>query len=304
LPHARFNLPSKIRQHCLLGAALLGAVMIFSQAQQHFATLLSQPLFSQTRFPDSESACAQATLAQEQPLPDFTAFRDTHEKKQAFFEYIVPVIEARNKAVLAERAQLLDIDNTLRVRGSLSPRQREQLQALALEYAVESTDESAAAVVEQLLKRVDMVPISLAVSQSATESAWGSSRFAQQGNNLFGEWCFREGCGIVPGKRRVGAFHEVARFESPEESVDSYIRNLNTHPSYAEFREIRDRMRAQNQPLNGAALAAGLQEYSERGDHYVRELRTMILRNKLQRFDAQRVPSTPRMAANKKTIDA
>jgi Bax protein len=291
------NLSPSIRQRYVLGAAFCGAVLVF---------LLAQHLFPQQYGAPSEPLRFEAP-GHEQPLPDFSAFRDTREKKQAFFEYIVPVIEARNAAVLADRERVLALEKTLHQRRSLSTAQREQLQALVSDYAVEPPDQPPAALIDQLLKRVDMVPVSLAVSQSATESAWGSSRFAQKGNNLFGEWCFREGCGIVPGKRRTGAFHEVARFESPQESVDSYIRNLNTHPSYAEFREMRDRMRAQNKPLNGAALAEGLQDYSERGDRYVHELRSMILRNKLQRFDAKPVPATkdmPPTASAPKPIDA
>jgi Bax protein len=105
------------------------------------------------------------------------------------------------------------------------------------------------------------------------------------GNNLFGQWCFDQGCGIVPESRRAGMTHEVARFNSPAESIASYMRNLNTNYAYREFRELRQVMRDESQPLSGIKLAEKLDRYSTRGIAYVQALKSMILINDLRRYD-------------------
>jgi Bax protein len=131
-----------------------------------------------------------------------------------------------------------------------------------------------------LIHRVDIVPVPLALAQSANESNWGTSRFAQQGNNFFGLWCFVEGCGLVPARRDKGATHEVASFKSVEESVAYYILNLNTLMAYQPLRTIRRQHRDQGKTLTGSAMAAGLINYSERGEDYVQDIQTMIRINK------------------------
>jgi Bax protein len=123
------------------------------------------------------------------------------------------------------------------------------------------------------------------MAQSANESAWGTSRFARKGNNFFGQWCFRKGCGLVPKQRDANKTHEVAAFDSPEESVKMYIRNLNSNSAYKSLRDLRAKLRRANKPVTGHALAAGLKHYSERGLEYVKELREMISFNKLARYD-------------------
>jgi Bax protein len=138
---------------------------------------------------------------------------------------------------------------------------------------------------DDLLRRVDAIPASLALAQSANESAWGTSRFAKDGSNFFGQWCYDAGCGLVPSKRNAGASHEVAVFDSPEESVASYLLNLNTNRAYTELRSIRASLRARNKEISGEALAAGLRKYSERGDAYVKELRSMIRYDDLGQYD-------------------
>ena len=139
---------------------------------------------------------------------------------------------------------------------------------------------------QALLKRVDVIPPSLVLAQAANESAWGTSRFAKSGFNYFGQWCFKKGCGIVPGKRDAGKEHEVAAFSSPRKSVGSYIRNLNSHPAYQSLRSIRIQLRSENKAITGIALAGGLSEYSARGSEYVEELRSIIRYNKLAKYDS------------------
>jgi len=124
--------------------------------------------------------------------------------------------------------------------------------------------------------RIDVIPTDLVLVQAANESAWGTSRFARQGYNFFGLWCFRKGCGFVPSRRKADAKHEVAKFPNLTRAVYTYLRNLNRHNAYRELRQIRANLRANNLPITGSDLAEGLVSYSERGHDYVEELQAMI----------------------------
>jgi Bax protein len=132
---------------------------------------------------------------------------------------------------------------------------------------------------------VDIVPISLALAQAATESGWGTSRFVIEGNNLFGEWCYEPGCGLTPLRRDEGRSHEVRSFTRPAQSVESYVRNINTHEKYRSFRLLREQMRKEERELSGLELAGELTQYSERRGAYVEEVREMIRFNNLEDND-------------------
>jgi uncharacterized FlgJ-related protein len=132
-----------------------------------------------------------------------------------------------------------------------------------------------------LLQRVDTLPVSLVLAQAAIESGWGTSRFAREGNNLFGQWCFDPGCGLVPAARRTGARHEVAAYASVNDSIDAYLLNINTHSAYRDLRELRARARAEGREPTGLELATGLRSYSERGELYVQDVRSIIRGNGL-----------------------
>ncbi|HNP34273.1 MAG TPA: glucosaminidase domain-containing protein [Woeseiaceae bacterium] len=216
-------------------------------------------------------------------LPDFREFQAGPERKAAFFAFVQPLIEDENAAVLKVRRQLLAIADQEKP-GWL---ERRWLARLAAEYGLEDAEHSDSSLndrqlIAALLRRVDTVPLSLALAQSAKESGWGTSRFARKGNNLFGEWCFDQGCGHVPRARADDATHEVQAFLTPRRSVRSYVRNLNTHPEYAEFRRERAQLRNKNRPLSGILLAGTMSQYSERRDAYVEELKQLILSNKLE----------------------
>ena len=225
-------------------------------------------------------------LAGHEALPDFTAYQDVNEKKSAFFDFMLPLIKRENTriAVLREQLQALSADL-----DHLNSDQRQWLADLCNYYDLEVGDPDEMKPeewpIKQLLRRVDQVPPSLAMAQAANESAWGTSRFAEQGNNLYGQWCFKKGCGLIPTGRDDGADHEVARFDSPLHSVQRYIHNLNTHAAYRLFRKWRAEQRQQNQSLEGAAAAETLTRYSTRGEAYVEELQAMIRKNELQQYD-------------------
>ena len=122
------------------------------------------------------------------------------------------------------------------------------------------------------------------IAQAAKESGWGTSRFARQGNNYFGIWCFTRGCGLTPTRRDDNRSHEVATFDSVEEGVRYYIRTINSHFAYSDLRTMRARAREQDRQVYGDKLATGLISYSERGMLYVNEIRSMIQYNQLNRF--------------------
>lgn len=213
--------------------------------------------------------------------PDFTVYAAGDERKAAFFSYLLPMVEAENEAILSSRRALLAIID----KGEPGWAERLWLKRLARTYELADFNPEARDQLRVLKRRVDIVPSSLALAQAANESAWGTSRFARMGNNFFGQWCFRQGCGLVPNSRNEGATHEVAAFKTPRQSVRRYMNNINTHAAYLPLRQVRERLRAEGQPITGLALASTLQRYSERGQAYVDELKGMIRSNELHTLD-------------------
>lgn len=215
-------------------------------------------------------------------LPDFSNYQDSTEKKAAFFSFLYPRIVLANSRILIERDYL----GSLTEKDTLSKQEHSWLAAQSKRLRVEEEPGSPAQFA-LLEKRLDVIPPSLILAQAANESAWGTSRFARRGNNLFGQWCFSKGCGLVPQSRVEGASHEVAAFPSPYHSVRAYIQNLNRHGSYQALRDTRLDDRQAGDPLSGLSLARGLISYSERGEEYVGEIRSMIRYNNLSFYDKE-----------------
>ncbi len=218
-------------------------------------------------------------------LPDFAAINQVDVKKQQFFDYLEDYIVAENEAIAAIRSELQAYAGVVASGAALSPRERDRVMALAELYRIETEELSERGIMDVLMRRVDVLPVSLALAQAANESAWGTSRFTLEGNNLFGQWCYEEGCGIIPRRRRDGATHEVKKFNSIAEAIEAYLLNINTHPSYRELRDMRETMRRRSNKLDPVQLALGLAEYSERGENYVDEVQTIIEQNNLQSRD-------------------
>lgn len=218
------------------------------------------------------------------PVPDFTRYEAGAERKQAFFNYLLPLVEQRNREILASREQLLTWSGN---RKDLGWWGSWRVESLAEYYAIGQFDLGSDDDWNTLLRRVDMVPPSLALAQAATESAWGTSRFAREGNNFYGEWCYVKGCGLVPDQREDGKYHEVADFDSPRDSVASYIHNLNYHWAYHSLRALRADLRAANDPVTGMELTRALDSYSIRGEQYAKELRSLIVFNNLSQYDPE-----------------
>jgi len=213
------------------------------------------------------------------PLPDFRNYAVVQEKKDAFVGFMLPLIHEANREILAER-QLLEHLSGTQTPAEGHPR---PLKKLVKKYRI--ADGTRQEQIDALLEQVNVIPPSLVLAQAANESAWGTSRFAREGNNLFGEWCFSKGCGLVPKRRPSGAYHEVASFKKPFYSVQSYMLNINRHDSYAQLRSLRNKQISGQGYATGNELAAGLINYSQRGRAYIQEIRSMISVNDFGRFD-------------------
>ncbi len=212
----------------------------------------------------------------------------TKAKKRLFFRALAPLVLRANELVLLDRARLETLATQLEGGKALSDDDAGWLTGLAQSYRAIGKDETAAGeeLIPELLTRVDAVPVSLALSQAAEESGWGTSRFAAEGNSLFGQWTWG-GKGMTPEDQRSGmGDYKMAAFESPLASVQGYIRNLNTHQAYADLRTERARLRGAGEPVTGSALAKTLVHYSERGEAYVESLETIIRVNGLAAADA------------------
>lgn len=218
-------------------------------------------------------------------VPDFANILDVQEKKETFFDFIEPFVDEVNAEILGQRERVQTIRDKVLNSDELTASDLRFLSTLSELYELETEELTSLEFLNVLLRRVDKIPASLALAQAANESAWGTSRFAQDGMNFFGQWCYSDGCGLVPNRRREGATHEVRSFGSVKESVQSYIHNLNTFPSYQMLRRIRQQLRQQDRPINGIALADGLESYSARGLDYVDELQQMIYSNQLTARD-------------------
>ena len=220
------------------------------------------------------------------PLPDFSSFKNVKEKKEQFFQFMLPKIRLANTKIRVERSSLQHMFDRNKDELILSDADRTFLGALKLKYKI-SEELGALDSINALLTKIDEVPASLVLAQSANESGWGTSRFAIEARNMFGIWCFREGCGIKPLQRAAGKKYEVAKYETIQASVEAYMLNINSHPAYRELRRIRSEARADNSYLSGMALAEGLETYSARGEDYVEEIKQLIRINKLQRFNSE-----------------
>lgn len=213
-------------------------------------------------------------------LPDFTPLQP-QQRKVEFFEFLNPIVADSNRQVLIARRRLAEIAQRVSSGQRLRWHDRRDLRVLAAGYDVAIEGERFQDVLQVLRRRVDVVPESLVLVQAAKESGWGTSRFALEGNNLFGQRCYQPSCGLRP--RAAGdADFSVAKYSSVNESVREYVRNLNTHAEYFEFRSLRQSMRDAEEALSGIRLADGLAGYSERGEAYVVEIKALIRQNGLE----------------------
>jgi len=207
---------------------------------------------------------------------------NTKKRKDFFIQIVLPLIIQENNNIKLDRKTLFNIIN----KNNNSVSEKKWIEKKYKQYGVVSKDLS-------ILKiRMDEIPVSLAIAQAAKETGWGTSRFAQEGNALFGQWTW-SGEGLKPKDAEVGEGHKVMKFNVLQASVRAYQRNLNTHSTYEDFRKARAEFRDLNKPLDSMELSKYLNKYAETGNQYVDVLQKIIEQNKLKDFDdAKLLPSS------------
>ena len=214
-------------------------------------------------------------------------------KKELFYRFMLPLVVHANTMVLDRRERLQRMQATIVKGDPLADRDKTWLCEIAVLLRIASREDVSAPldptalgkIIDQALYKLDVIPAGLALGQAAYESGYGTSRFAAEGNALFGQWTFG-GEGLTPAQQRKAlGDHRIARFEWPFDSVRGYFINLSAHPAYADFRRIRAEHRARGERLRSLTAADGLKNYSERGQAYVDTLKGIIRKNNLQIAD-------------------
>jgi len=214
------------------------------------------------------------------------AMDNAAERKKLFISAMLPIILRANELIIADRGRLIAIHEKLETNTPLSKAEQQWLKATARQYRVKLGSKIDLEHVNRLLFKVDVVPTSLALAQAAMETGWGTSKFAQKGNALFGEWVWGQDAeGIVPSGREEGKTHKIKSFDYLLDSVRSYMTNLNRHRSYRELRVRRAELRDHEVGITGAALAPALIDYSERGSDYVSDILSIISFNEFDALD-------------------
>lgn len=215
---------------------------------------------------------------------DLHRIKSITERKRLFFLSLLPSVLLANREITLQRQQLLIALRHYEAGLPLSDPQQLLISHLIKSYRLRHNPLTNQRTRKQLLQRLDTLPPDLVLAQAANESGYGTSRFSRLGNNLFGQWTYATGTGLVPKERSSKERHEVRRFANLYESVRSYMNNLNAHRAYASLRTIRAKKRSRKQALQGIDLAAGLRLYSSRRDAYVAEIRAIIRSNRLSRL--------------------
>ncbi len=219
------------------------------------------------------------------------------DRKTTFIAFMLPLVLQANERVLEQRRFFEGVAAGIAAGQEPDQGVRARLQAIALEYGVAEDDLPA------LLERVDAVPPSLALAQAAIESGWGTSRFVREGNAAYGQQTTADYDNLIPLGQPDGPSYRMRAFGSLMESVDSYLRNLNTHAAYENFRKTRAAMRQAGTDADGATLAGALEIYSEEGQRYIDLIRHVIRRNGLEAFNRARLDSVSLPPASFRVAD-
>ena len=205
---------------------------------------------------------------------DLDNLQSVQLKKETFIKIVLPLIVAENEKILDDRERL----KVLSEKKFTSDIEKQWLRQKLLEYKVKKSD------FKELMNRMDMIPVSIALAQAAKESGWGTSRFALEGNAIFGQWTW-DGQGIAPLQRDGDKSHKILKFPILRASVKAYKNNLNTHKSYMKFREKRKSLRDKNKNITGLALTDTLKNYAQTGSEYTKILNQIITQNRLSDFE-------------------
>ncbi len=209
---------------------------------------------------------------------DLDELQSTKLKKETFIKIVLPLIVAENERIQADREKL----KVLSTKKFTTDLEKQWLRQKLLEYKVKKSD------FKELASRMDIIPTSIALAQAAKESGWGTSRFALEGNAIFGQWTW-SGQGIAPLDRASNKNHKILKFPILRASVKAYQNNLNTHKSYAKFRQKRLNLRNKNKKISGLELTDTLNNYAQTGSEYTKILNQIIRQNRLTDFEPVRL---------------
>ena len=209
---------------------------------------------------------------------DLDNLQSVQLKKETFIKIVLPLIVAENEKILDDREKL----KVLSEKKFTSDLEKQWMRQKLLEYKVKKGN------LDELKRRMDIIPVSIALAQAAKESGWGTSRFALEGNAIFGQWTW-DGQGIAPLKRDGDKNHKILKFPILRASVKAYKNNLNTHKSYLKFREKRNSLREKNKKITGLALTGTLKNYAQTGSEYTKILNQIITQNRLSDFEPVRL---------------
>ena len=212
---------------------------------------------------------------------DLDEIQSVRLKKDTFIKIVLPLIVAENEKILDDRFKLKKITS----KKMTTDQEKQWLRQKFLEYKVKKGS------VEELRNRMDIIPTSIALAQAAKESGWGTSRFALEGNAIFGQWTWN-GRGIEPLLKDKSKNHKILRFPILRASVKAYKNNLNTHKSYSKFREKRKKLREANKKVDGLELIKTLSNYAETGSEYTKILAQIIVQNRLMDFEPVRLSNS------------
>ncbi|WP_051412206.1 glucosaminidase domain-containing protein [Halonatronum saccharophilum] len=210
---------------------------------------------------------------------------DSIERRKSFFiNTLLLGAYYANQEVLNKRRTLRSIENQKNIYGSISKSDEKWLEDKAKRYYIYSDDKDE--IINELYYKMDTIPISLIIALAALESGWGTSRFTIEANNIFGEWTFLEQIpGVIPRERPANATYRIRKFETVQDSIKSFLLNLNRHFAYEDFRYIRDDFRRRGKSPDSIELVEGLLYYSIQRELYITKVQDVIRSNDLQRFD-------------------
>ena len=217
-------------------------------------------------------------------LPDdFSEIQDVPTKKKLFYLVTLPLIYNTNTSIMQERRMVINIEKKF-ARKELNKNETDEIIRLSKKYKLDYSEINTK-LFRKLKQRINIIPVSLALGQAIIESGWGQSRFATEGNALYGQWTTSEDKGIIPQDRDEDKTHAVLKFKNLSESVKAYMFNINTHQAYYNFRVIRriDERIKYTDPIS--MKVKYLAAYAEIGDKYVDKLELIIASNNLQEFD-------------------
>ena len=219
---------------------------------------------------------------------NFNMVVDINKQKYVFINILLPFFVKMEKELELERQKVVNISLKL-LETPLSDEDYNDIRSLAYKYNVKIQNDEFweyTQALEELLIRIDSIPISLSLAMAAKETGWGKSRFLIEGNSLFSEWTFSENDGIVPLQRAKKAKHLVKKFSSLEDAIRAYYMNINTHNAYKKFRDLRYKMRNDDARISSTRLAYTLQSYSADPVNYPIALVSLINSNQLTQYDA------------------